>query len=170
MDKLLADAHASGLVSVREFLEYVRTLRDVGARESEAPTEAGSAVQLMTVHKAKGLEFPVVVIADAARSVRGQSPPVAVESDWGVLLDLRDGDARAVTYRLADQRQAEREEAESRRLLYVAATRAQEKLLVSGARQGQHGQERSGPATARWLAPLAERGDRPGRGAARRLG
>jgi ATP-dependent helicase/nuclease subunit A len=66
VDKLLADAHTSGLVSVREFVEYVHTLRDAGARESEAPTEAGSAVQLMTVHKAKGLEFPVVVIATPA--------------------------------------------------------------------------------------------------------
>ncbi len=138
VDKLLDDARRSGLVSVAEFLEYVQTLRDVGARESEAPTEADAskvsegAVQLMTVHKAKGLEFPVVIIADASRGERFSAPPVAVEPDWGVLLDLRDGEARAVTYQLAALRQAEMEEAESRRLLYVAATRAQEKLLISG--------------------------------------
>ena len=65
VDKLLTDAHRSELVSVTEFLEYVAALGDVGARESEAPTEAGGAVQLMTIHKAKGLEFPVVVLADA---------------------------------------------------------------------------------------------------------
>ena len=52
VDKLLADAHRSRLVSLGEFLEYVQALRDVGLREGEAPVEAGGAVQLMTVHSA----------------------------------------------------------------------------------------------------------------------
>jgi ATP-dependent helicase/nuclease subunit A len=132
VDKLLNDAHRSGLVSVPEFLEYVQTLRDVGAREGEAPTEAEGAVQLMTVHKAKGLEFPLIVIADAARGDRFANPPVAVEADWGVLPDPCDDDAHSVVHQLAALRQAAMDEAESRRLLYVAATRAQEKLIVSG--------------------------------------
>jgi len=133
VDKLLADAHTSGLVSVREFVEYVRTLRDVGARESEAPTEAGSAVQLMTVHKAKGLEFPVVVIADAGHAGHGRSADILLDAQLGVTLGLRDEDGRRpAAYRLAALRDVERDEAENRRLLYVAATRAQEKLLISG--------------------------------------
>jgi ATP-dependent helicase/nuclease subunit A len=133
VDKLLADAHASGLVSVREFLEYVRALRDVGVRESEAPTEAGSAVQLMTVHKAKGLEFPVVVIADAAHSGHRDTATVRLDARLGVTINLRDreGERRPAAYRLAALRDAERDEAEDRRLLYVAATRAREKLLLS---------------------------------------
>ena len=132
VDKLLADAHASGLVSVREFVEYVRTLRDVGAREGEAPTEAGSAVQLMTVHKAKGLEFPVVVIADAAHAGHRGTSHVRLDDRLGVTVNLRDEDDRSPNaHLLAVLRDAEREEAEDRRLLYVAATRAQEKLLVS---------------------------------------
>lgn len=132
VDKLLSDAHRSGLVSVSEFLEYVQTLRDVGAREGEAPTEAAGAVQLMTVHKAKGLEFPLIIVADAARGNRFAAPPVAVEADWGVLPVLRNGDARSVMSQLAALRQAAMDQAESRRLLYVAVTRAQEKLIVSG--------------------------------------
>ena len=137
VDKLLADAHTSGLVSVREFMEYVRTLRDVGARESEAPTEAGSAVQLMTVHKAKGLEFPIVVIADAAHAGHGRSADILLDEQLGVTVNLRDRslqgkDRHPAAFRLATLRNAERDEAENRRLLYVAATRAQEKLLVSG--------------------------------------
>jgi ATP-dependent exoDNAse (exonuclease V) beta subunit len=135
VDKLLADAHTSGLVSVREFLEYVNTLRDVGARESEAPTEAGSAIQLMTVHKAKGLEFPVVIIADAARGSYSGRGPVQLDDRLGVTLDMRagpDDDRRPAANQLAALRDASRNEAEERRLLYVAVTRAQEKVLVSG--------------------------------------
>jgi ATP-dependent helicase/nuclease subunit A len=132
VDKLLADAHTSGLVSVREFAEYVRTLRDVGARESEAPTEAGSAVQLMTVHKAKGLEFPVVVIADAAHAGRRGTERVLLDGRMGVTIDLRDEENRhPAAHLLAALWDSERDEAEDRRLLYVAATRAREKLLVS---------------------------------------
>ena len=133
VDKLLADAHTSGLVSVREFAEYVHTLRDVGARESEAPTEAGSAVQLMTVHKAKGLEFPIVVIADAGHAGHGRTAGILLDEQLGVTVNLRDDDNhRPAAFRLAALRDAERDEAENHRLLYVAATRAQEKLLVSG--------------------------------------
>jgi len=143
VDKLLADAHGSRLVGVSEFLEYVQNLRDVGARESEAPAEVGlpaggpvvqgaGAVQLMTVHKAKGLEFPVVVIADAAHAGGARAGSVVIDPEWGVLLDVRQEECRPAMYRLAALRQAEMEEAESRRLLYVAATRAKEKLIVSG--------------------------------------
>ena len=54
VDKLLADAHRSRMVNLKDFLDYVQALRDVGTREGEAPVEAEGAVQLMTVHKAKG--------------------------------------------------------------------------------------------------------------------
>ena len=138
VDKLLADAHRSRLVGIGDFLEYVQALRDVGAREGEAPVEAGGAVQLMTVHKAKGLEFPLVVIADAAHSGRGWPGPLLIEPDLGVVLDLTEAipgsrtNVHPATYRLAARHDALMSEAEERRLLYVAATRAREKLIVSG--------------------------------------
>ncbi len=78
VEKLLADAHRSRLTSLPAFLAYVRTLRDVGLREGEAPadTQTSGSVQLMTVHKAKGLEFPLTVLADAAYEPRPRSARV----------------------------------------------------------------------------------------------
>ena len=139
VDKLLADAHRSRLGAVGDFLEYVQSLRDVGAREGEAPAEVGGAVQLMTVHKAKGLEFPLVVIADAAYDHSGSGGAVHLDPALGVLLKIqtpRRGvsteDARPCAWQLGALADADREDAEDLRLLYVAFTRAKEKVVVSG--------------------------------------
>ena len=132
VEKLLADAHRSRLVSLTDFLAYVQTLRDVGLREGEAPADPSfsGAVQLMTVHKAKGLEFPLTVIADAAYEHRGVSGKVQLADT--LLLDIRDDDLHSTAWQLAARLEDELNEAEDNRLLYVAATRAKEKLLING--------------------------------------
>jgi len=132
VEKLLADAHRSRLVSLTDFLAYVKTLRDVGLREGEAPADSASAgaVQLMTVHKAKGLEFPLTVLADAAYEHRGAGAKIQLTNN--LLLDLRDDDFHSTAWQLAARLEDDRAEAEDNRLLYVAATRAKEKLIVSG--------------------------------------
>jgi ATP-dependent helicase/nuclease subunit A len=134
VEKLLADAHRSRLVSLTDFLAYVQTLRDVGLREGEAPADSSNAgaVQLMTVHKAKGLEFPLTVLADAAYEHRGAGATRSVILSNQLLLDLRADDFHATAWQLAARHEADRAQAEDARLLYVAATRAKEKLLVSG--------------------------------------
>jgi ATP-dependent helicase/nuclease subunit A len=150
--KLLSDAHASGIVGVSAFIEYVEQLRDVGTREGEAHTVATGAVQVMSVHAAKGLEFPIVVIGDAGRdsvSVNG----LLIDRELGVLPPLEEkriveGQVQKVTpaiCRLARQNAQDQEDAESDRLLYVAATRAQEMLLISGV---------TGPSLRGWLKRL----------------
>ncbi|MBN1994045.1 MAG: UvrD-helicase domain-containing protein [Anaerolineae bacterium] len=132
VDKLLADAHRSEVVNISEFLEYLEALSDVGARESEAPTEAGGAVQLMTIHKAKGLEFPVVVLADAGYTGGFHAIPFYLDQELGLALNLANAETQPAIFRLASYREAEQKAAEERRLLYVAVTRAQEKIIVSG--------------------------------------
>jgi ATP-dependent helicase/nuclease subunit A len=157
IDKLLADAHRSELASVAEFLEYVSVLRDVGTRESEAPTEAGGAVQLMTIHKAKGLEFPVVVLADAGYTRGARSIPFYLDQELGLLFAPSNGDAQPAAFRIAAWHEAEQEAAEERRLLYVAATRAREKLLISGSAKLSAAKASPGKLMlSGWLAQLAE--------------
>jgi ATP-dependent helicase/nuclease subunit A len=138
VDKLLSDAQASEIVRVGEFLEYIESLREAGAREGEAPSEAGGAVRLMTVHKAKGLEFPVVVIADASRGRPPLNDAVLLSSEMGLVPCPGRCDSVPLAFRLAKAIDREQSDAEDLRLLYVAATRAREKLIVCGHRQDRN--------------------------------
>jgi ATP-dependent exoDNAse (exonuclease V) beta subunit len=131
VDKLINDAHKSGAIRVRAFLEYIATMRDVGARESEAASEAEGVLRLMTIHKAKGLEFPIVVLADAnRRPIRGKDIALRIGDNWAFGIDKVEGSPLA--FRLAKWQESLQSEAEDKRLLYVALTRAREKLIING--------------------------------------
>lgn len=128
VDKLLIDARKTGQVSVRSFLETLETLNDAGAREGEAPAEADGSVVLMTIHKSKGLEYPVVVLADAGRTRRASSENVYLFNELGVTFKLGQP---PMLYKLAKELDRDQESCEDLRLLYVALTRARSKLLIS---------------------------------------
>jgi ATP-dependent helicase/nuclease subunit A len=110
----------------------------VDAKESEAPVEgeALDAVRLMTIHRAKGLEFKVVVVADLGREPfrRWELIRLGGEGELGLRL-ARPGTGKlvpALDYERLGERQRLAEEAEERRIFYVAMTRACERLILSG--------------------------------------
>lgn len=137
IDKLLADARIGAVVNIRAFLEQVQTISDTGGREGEAAAEASGSVRLMTIHKAKGLEFPFVVLAYAnyAGSNKGGRFYLTQQGDFA--WKPTELTSTPLFYQLARLEDKEINDAEVNRLLYVAMTRAEEKLLISGALDGR---------------------------------
>lgn len=147
LDKLIMDAQNSGQVNVHDFLEYMSTLKDSDAREGEAPSDAQGAVRLMTIHKSKGLEFPVVVLADASRKPINRGQSLYLLPETGLALKL---DPSPMIYRYAKLIDDDQEVAERGRLLYVALTRAKDKLIING-----HLTVKKGAKTDGWMNELS---------------
>lgn len=127
------------------FVELISSLGDLGDDEGNAPSlaEGEDVVRIMSVHQAKGLEFPVVVVAGLGSDAPGDRTGefvVAGDGRMGVFLkgsrretyeehDLAWGPAAEIV-----QEQKQRVREEDVRLLYVAMTRAEDKLVLVGAR------------------------------------
>ncbi|MBC6416682.1 MAG: double-strand break repair helicase AddA [Rhodospirillales bacterium] len=129
LDELLALALAyEGLhpPSLQGFLGWLGRSEVVVKRDLE---EAGSRIRLMTVHGAKGLQAPVVILPDSDRQ-RRQAPAFQIGPDF-LLRRIAGCERIAAVAALADRR-AEAAAAEERRLLYVALTRAEDRLYLLG--------------------------------------
>lgn len=123
------------------FVRYIEQLKkyDVDYGEANVMDEQADVVSLMTIHKSKGLEFPVVFVAGTGKQFNMQDTKksLVLHSELGVGADSIDAVARTKTPTLLKkmiQRQEAREAtAEEIRVLYVAMTRAKEKLILTGA-------------------------------------
>jgi ATP-dependent helicase/nuclease subunit A len=127
----------SGAHLIRDFVKYVHDFETIGSRESEGQLDdSANAVKLMTIHQAKGLEFPVVIIPDLHRLRPSWEGYFLLDRHRGLTLKVPNGRGQMVsgrTFTLFNERSQWRENFESMRLLYVAATRAQDRLILSGA-------------------------------------
>ncbi|MGE0683376.1 MAG: UvrD-helicase domain-containing protein [Candidatus Binatia bacterium] len=129
--RFLADQGRSTLTALNRFLE----LQDAATLEGDAALleEHESAVRLLTIHQAKGLEFPVVILADAAYNQRRASRPGIIER-LGGQLELQIGtqnlSCSTLGWLKAEAHEQERDAAEERRLWYVAATRVRDHLVI----------------------------------------
>ena len=137
---------AEGGLSFRGFVD---TLHDLsGSAESpEAPIleEGSNGVRLMTVHKAKGLEFPVVILADIACKLSLEDASRYLDPERR-LCAMRLGGWSPLDLQEHNEEEAKRDEAEGVRLAYVAATRARDVLVVPAVGDG--------PFNKGWIRPL----------------
>ncbi len=144
-DVMLELAARSGL-TLREIVRRVGQWVDDPPEEGERPVieegltsrDPGGAIRLLTIHKAKGLEFPMVIVAGLHREVDRRRTRVGTSHDWLTdTIGLRLGRAANLGGIFIETKLAERQRAEQVRLLYVAMTRAQRRLVLSAALHGK---------------------------------
>lgn len=126
--------------SLVEWLQNVKDLRASSSKEPAATVQADDALQIMTIHNSKGLEFDLVILPQLEKSAHGDTASIKYlpgkEGEQGLLgikvpnkeMQLQNSGV----YEQAKARDKELEEEESRRLLYVAMTRAQKQLVMVG--------------------------------------
>ena len=142
--RLAADADARGL-ALASFVSELEPRAGTPERlpDLDAPREAGSGLRILTVHKAKGLEFPVVILPflDGRGKSGGDGKAWYLSREHGITLNLRPWDepgAKTVNlfFDLAREEEARQEAAERKRLFYVACTRASAHLVFAAAEPG----------------------------------
>jgi ATP-dependent helicase/nuclease subunit A len=155
----------SGANMIRDFVRFVEDFERSGGRESEGQLdESADAVRLMTIHQSKGQEFPVVVLPELTREL------TRTPGDWfmfdrhrGLTVkvpDGRGGKVSGLTLERLRDRAACRNIFEAMRLYYVAATRAQDRLVFSGASAREIKLDGKGQTCMKWtLSAMGLSGD-----------
>ena len=126
-----------------DVVERLRPLTSQPATDVEPPADSDlDAITLMTIHKAKGLQFPVVVVARSGRTRRPPDPIILARPGMGLGLKFkqpgRTGWRQTWSHSELLNQERSREEAENKRLFYVAATRAEDLLIFSGMREAKN--------------------------------
>lgn len=117
----------------------VRRLKLMAENDISIPRpilEGGNAVNLMTIHASKGLEWPVIIVSNLSQSQSSDSPKIRFDPDLGLSLKFEDSPGnyqKSALYTLIEQRNKKSDFEEMKRLLYVAVTRARDQLILSAA-------------------------------------
>ena len=129
--KLLTIACSRPEVPTSEFADIIREIQELKHKEGEAPFENDwdDLVTVSTTHKAKGLEWPVVILADAMEYVSGNVKSPTIDAPRG-LVGLGHKKNHLALHEYLKVRKKAREDAEQYRLMYVAVTRARQRLCI----------------------------------------
>ncbi len=123
--------------TLTSFIEFLRILIDEEPREGQAPVQIGDkAVNIMTIHAAKGLEFPVVILPGLAQGTQSNREPF-IDEELGIGFSPRHPDkgyakTEPSIVAVMKNRAKIKEDAEKKRLFYVGATRARDRLIFAG--------------------------------------
>ena len=126
---ILEKFEGDNIASLEDFIDYIDSLKDNFESEGIIESENSNVVNLLTIHKSKGLQFPVVIIPEMARDIRAMHPRFLFNKDIGV--GIKTDENRGI-YNLIKLDKDEREKEESKRVLYVAMTRAKGMLIIAG--------------------------------------
>ena len=122
------------------FVRYIEQLKKYNVDYGEAGImdEQADTVRLMSIHKSKGLEFPIVFVAGMGKSfnMQDQRGSIVIHPDWGIGIDAVDLEQRTKNptflKRMIQERTKLENLSEELRVLYVAMTRAKEKMILTG--------------------------------------
>ena len=137
--RMAEEREARGGCTLREFLDVAaRAVRDL-EEEGESPLadESLDAVRILSIHRSKGLEFPAVILPDLHRGQANARAPVAAYDRPSRTLGVRLGDVMNAGGAALAHLERERRREEARRLLYVAVTRAEDRLVLLGSGDGR---------------------------------
>lgn len=115
--------------------EFMDELNYIGEEVNEPfiTEEANDAVKFMTIHSSKGLEFPIVILADAASNFERANSTILFEPEAGIAVKNQDKYKKDQDkYKKVKEFIEQKERQEAKRLLYVALTRARDYLVISG--------------------------------------
>ena len=152
------------------FLRFIESLQASGEDLSVAKTvsEADNVVRIMTIHKSKGLEFPVVFLMGTQKGFNKMdlNRSLLLHKEYGVGLKGYFPDLRvmynSVPWIFVRQALEENLKAEEERILYVALTRPKDKLYITGYMKGSINGSTDRPATKKmgeWVAPVLQWGE-----------
>ncbi len=130
----------SSYLGLNDFIRYIDNMEkfEVDSGEVGSASESADVVRLMTIHKSKGLEFPVVILAGTGKgfNFKDAYKPLLADNMLGLACRYADTDRRlrmrTLRYSAVSDKKRRDVIAEEMRLLYVAMTRAKEKLIMVG--------------------------------------
>lgn len=125
------DRNTSG--SLEDFIDYIERLKDIDECQAKIQSEDADVVKLLTIHKSKGLQFPVVIIPQMARGFNYQQPYILLNKNKGIGFKY---DKKSPFYDKIKEDIRVIEDEENKRLLYVAMTRAEKRLIIGN--QGKY--------------------------------
>lgn len=137
--ELMADydaANDNGLYGFVSFFNNLESTRSDSISPTRDLSEGEDLVRIMTVHKSKGLEFKIVILAGADKGFNNKTNPIIFDEKIGIGINVADYDKKikipSINRKLIIEKSREDDKKEEMRILYVALTRAEERLYITG--------------------------------------
>lgn len=134
-----AKAFSAGIYTeLNDFVRYIDDMKKYDVKADGTTSDAGNAIRFMTIHKSKGLEYPIVFVIDMEKDLAGRpdNAPLRLHAELGIgpmaIYPQYRYRTKSFPFEAVVNRNKIDEQGEALRLLYVAMTRAKEKLILLG--------------------------------------